>query len=89
MPDWFPAEWYIKNDVIPDHRIPNYGNHDFRDAVDNFINQIIIHYADIQDKIQLIYSIPSGGEFVIHFKKYLPFTDDDIIGFVVGRQKYL
>ena len=89
MPDWFPAEWYIKNDVIPDHRIPNYGNIDFRNAVDNFINQILIHYADIRDRIQLIYSIPSGGEFVIDpfIEDNFPFSDDDIIGFVVGRQK--
>ena len=89
MPNWFPAEWYIKNTVIPTTRIPNYGNLDYRSAVDIFINQILIHYADIRDKIQLIYSIPSGGEFVYDpFQEdNLPFTDDDIIGFVMGRQK--
>lgn len=89
MPDWFPAEWYIKNDVIPDHRIPNYGNKDFRSTVDNFINQILIHCADIRDRIQLIYSIPSGGEFVYDpFQEdNLPFTDKEVIDFVVGRQK--
>lgn len=89
MPDWFPAEWYIKNTLIPEHRIPNYGNIDFRHTVDNFINQILIHFADIRDKIQLIYAIPSGGEFVIDpfLEDNLPFTDEEIIEFVVGRQK--
>lgn len=89
MPGWFPSEWYIKNTEIPEHRIPNYGNEDFRNAVDNFINQILIHYADIQDRIQLIYAIPSGGEFVIDpfMEDNFPFTDDDVIDFVIGRQK--
>jgi hypothetical protein len=91
-PDWFPDEWYIqKHPTELDHNIPNYANEDFIGAVDEFLVGALNHYRDIRDRVQLTYAIPAGGEFLWDavLTENFPATDEQIINFVVGRQKIL
>jgi hypothetical protein len=74
-----------------DHNIPNYANADYIDAVDSYIIGALNHLDAYLDQVQLTYAIPAGGEFLWDCNQVTPFPvhPDEIIKFVVGRQKIL
>jgi hypothetical protein len=86
IPPWFPDSWCLENKTIP-----NYANPDLMSAIDTFIYDILDHLYDVKDRIQLIYAIPSGGEFLWDGVRPDPFpvSDDVIHNFILGRQKIL
>lgn len=90
-PKWFPDSWYIHKHELATHILPNFANPDFERAVDNFADEILEHYAEYRDRIQLTFSIPSGGEFfwdAVQTSNY-PMSDETIINFVLNRQRHL
>jgi len=90
-PSWFPDSWYIHKHKLATHILPNFGNTDFEWAVDNFADEILEHYSEYKDRIQLTFSIPSGGEFLwdaVQTSNY-PMSDEMIINFVLNRQRHL
>lgn len=92
MPRWFPDGWYIdKSSEIDTHIIPNYANKNLQETIDEFANEILVHYADIRDRIHLTYAIPAGGEFLWDANKIdnYPVSDEDLFEFVIGRQRLL
>ena len=92
MPRWFPPDWYLDNTPVdPRHVLPNYANKNLQETIDEFFNQILIHYADIRDRIHITYAIPAGGEFLwdANLIDNYPVSDEDIFEFVIGRQRLL
>lgn len=89
MPRWFPPSWYLSNITPePDKVIPNYGSEELAQAIDSFANEAIEYYSDLKDKIHLIYTIPSGGEFLFNETVH-PCPDEVIHKFIIDRQKVL
>ena len=92
MPDWFPNSWYLMKHELETHIIPNYGNKEFQQAVDTFAYEVLDHFSDITNRMQLTYSIPAGGEFLWESTfsvRQFPATVDDVKDFVIGRQRLL
>jgi hypothetical protein len=92
MPRWFPPDWYIDNShPLDNHVIPNYANKELQYEVDDFADEILIHYSDIRDRIHLTYAIPAGGEFLWDANKIdnYPVSDEELFEFVIGRQRLL
>jgi len=91
MPNWFPNEWYLKKDPRLDHILPNYGNEEFGQAVDNFALEILNQYSNLKPRMQLTYAIPSGGEFLwdAMLTETFPVSDEVVAKFIIDRQKVL
>ena len=58
---------------------------------DLYLYDLLRSFYDIRDRFQLIYSIPQGGEFLWDAVKTkdFPFSNDDIIRYIIDRQKIL
>lgn len=55
-------DYKVWSDYSP-HHIPDYGNEEYTNAVDDFAFELFQRYSNYHNKIQFIYAIPDDGEF--------------------------
>jgi hypothetical protein len=70
---------------------PNYADEGFCKSIDDFCYSTLEYYESLRSRVQFIFAIPNGGEFLWDAFKIdnFPVSDGIIAKFIIDRQKIL